>query len=98
MVQARNFAPEIKSLRPRDYCNSDGEIQIKGNSKIFQLDLSLDENGMLCVGGRLRKSYLNDACKHPALLPKEERVTLLFMQWYHSKCAHGGRGLTLNEL
>ena len=20
------------------------------------------------------------------------------MQWYHSKCAHGGRGLTLNEL
>ena len=53
---------------------------------------------MLRVGGRLRKSYLNDDCKHPALLPKEERVTLLIMQWIYSKCSHGGRGLTLNEL
>ena len=53
---------------------------------------------MLCIGGRLHKSYLNDDCEHPVLLPKEERVTLLSMQWCHSKCAHGGRGLTLNEL
>ena len=53
---------------------------------------------MLDVGGRLHKSYLNDGCKHPVLLPKEERVTLLIMQWCHSTCAHGGRGLTLNEL
>ena len=36
--------------------------------------------------------------KHSVLLPKEERVTQLIMQWWHSKCAHGGRGLTLNEL
>ena len=53
---------------------------------------------MLDVGGRLHKSYLNDGYKHPVLLPKEERVTLLIMQWCHSTCAHGGRGLTLNEL
>ena len=53
---------------------------------------------MLCVGGRLCKSYLNDGCKHPVLLPKEERVTLFIMHWCYSKCAHGGRGLTLNEL
>ena len=43
-------------------------------------------------------SYLNDDCKHSVLLPKKERVTQLIMQWWHSKCAHGGRGLTLNEL
>ena len=52
---------------------------------------------MLYVGGRLCKSYLNDDCKHSVLLLKEERVTQLIMQWWHSKCAHGGRGLTLNE-
>ena len=31
------------------------------------------------------------------LLPKEERVTLLIMQWCHPKCAHGGRELKLNQ-
>ena len=82
MVQARKFAPEIKSLRPRD-CNSDGESKLKGNSMNFQLDPFLNENSMLRVGSRLQ-SYLNDGCKQPALLPKEERVTLLFMQCYQS--------------
>ena len=80
MVQARKFAPEIKSLRPRD-CNGDGESKLKGNSKNFQLDPFLNENSMLCVGSRLQ-SYLNDGCNQPTLLPKEEKVTLLFMQCY----------------
>ena len=97
MVQARTFATEIKSLRLRDR-SSDGESRLKGNSKISQLDLFLGGDGVLRVGDRLRKSYLNDGCKYPVLLPKEERVTILIMKWCHSKCAHGGRGLTLNEL
>ena len=54
MVQARKFAAEIKSLRPRD-CSSDGEDILKENSKIFQLDLFLDEDGVFHVGDRLRK-------------------------------------------
>ena len=97
MVQARKFVAEIKSLRPRD-CNSDEESSLKGNSKISHLDHFLDEDGMLRVGDRLHKSYLNDGCKHLVLLPKEERVTLLIMQWCQSKWEHGERGLTLNEL
>ena len=98
MVQARKFAAEIKFLRPRD-CNSDRESRLNGHSKISQLDPFLDEDGVLCVGWRLRKSSLNDGCKHPVLLPKEGAITLLIMQCCHSKCAHGGRrGLTVNEL
>ena len=97
MVQARKFDTEIKYLRPRD-CNIDGEIKLKGNSRISQLDPFLDENVVFPVAGRLCKLYLNDGCKHSVLLPKEESVTLLIVQWCHSKCAHGGRGLTLNEL
>ena len=96
-AQARKFAAEIKSLRPRD-CSSDGESRLNGNSKISQLDPFLDENSVLCAGYRLHKSNLNDGCKHPVMLLREEKVTLLIMQWCHSKCAHGERGLTLNDL
>ena len=96
-VEARKIAVEIKSLCPRDSC-SDGQGRLKANSKISQLDSFLNEDGVLRVGGRFCKSYLNDGCKHSVLLPKEESVTLLIMQWWHSKCTHGGRGLTLNKL
>ena len=78
IIQARKFATEIKSLRPRN-CSSDGRSRLKGNSMISQLDPFFGEEGVLLVGGRLCKSYLNDCCKHPVLLPKEERVTLLIM-------------------
>ena len=94
MVQARKCAAEIKSLRPRDCNNSDGASRLKGNSKISQLGTFLDKDGVL----RVCDSYLNDGCKDPVLLPKEERVPLLIMKWYHSKCAYGGRGITLNKL
>ena len=55
MVQARKFAAEIKSLRPRD-CSSDEEGRLNANSKVSQLDPFLDEDGVLRVGGRLYKS------------------------------------------
>ena len=96
MVQAIKFTTEIKSVRPRD-CSSDGESRIKGNSKISQLDPFWMKMVCLMLEADCT-SHLNDGCKHPVLLPKEERVTLLIMQWCYSKCAHGGRGLTLNEL
>ena len=71
MVQAKKFAAEIKSLRPRD-CGSDGESRLE-KFKDFPVNPLMDEDGVLCVGGRLCKSYLNDDCKHPVLLPVEER-------------------------
>ena len=76
LLQPRKFAAEIKCLTPRD---SD-ESRLKRNSKIFQLDLFLDEDGVFRVGGRLCKSYLSDDCKYPVLLSKEERRTLIMMQ------------------
>ena len=71
MVQTRKFAAEINSLRPRD-CSSDRESRLKGNSKISHLDPFSDEDGVLRVGDRLGKSYLNDGCKHPVLLPRKK--------------------------
>ena len=55
-------------------------------------------DGLIRVGGRLKHSHLNNSCKHPVLLPKQEKVTDLVLKWCHAKCAHGGRGARLNEL
>ena len=58
----------------------------------------MDADGLIRVGGRLKHSHLNNSCKHLVLLPKQEKVTDLVLKWCHAKCAHGGRGATLDEL
>ena len=91
-VQAK-FAREIKSLGLKD-CNSDRASRLKGDSEIYQLDSFLDKDGVLRAGGRLHKSYLNDSCKPPVLLPKEERVSLLIIKQRRSQVKRYGAMFT----
>jgi len=58
----------------------------------------VNERGLLCVGGRLKKSTLNCSYTHPVLLPKEGYITKLMITWCHQQTAHSGRGMTLNEV
>ena len=50
------------------------------------------------MGGRLKRSPLNELYIHPVLLPKEGYITQLIIQWCHHETRHGGRGITLPEL
>ena len=68
------------------------------SSEINQLDPFLNSDDIICFGGRIKRSILNEELKFPIILPKEERVATLIIQDCHSRCAHGGRGATLNEL
>ena len=73
-------------------------MKLKKSSTIYNLDPFVDADGLIRVGGRLKHSHLNNSCKHLVLLPKQEKVTDLVLKWCHAKCAHGGRGATLDEL
>ena len=57
-----------------------------------------DKNGIIRVGGRLGKSSLPKETAHPVILPRTSHVTELVVQHHHSKTAHSGRGITLNEI
>ena len=37
-------------------------------------------DGLIRVGGRLKHSHFNNSCKHPVLLPKQEKVTDLVLK------------------
>eukprot|EP00794_Sanderia_malayensis_P002302 gene2302-2651_t len=54
-------------------------------------------DGLLRVGGRIKRADLEYDVIHPILLPKKAAVTTLIIRNCHSKVAHGGRNLTLNE-
>ena len=74
------------------------EVTIQTSSKISNLDPFIDENEVLRVGGRIKRSNLNTEYFHPILLSGECIVTNLLVKWYHQSVDHGGRGYTLNKI
>ena len=57
----------------------------------------MEENGLIRVGGRLKKSFLEFVAVHP-VLSKAGNVTKMIVRWFHERLAHSGRNITLNEL
>lgn len=59
--------------------------------KPFQkLNIFIDPSGILRVGGRLHHSGILYDKKHPALLPRESRLTYLLIENIHLKYFHAG--------
>ena len=72
---------------------------VNRSSSLFKLDPFLDSNGVLRVGGRLRRSKLTSNEARPVVLPKTSNITeAVVVIWSHEKVGHSGRGLTLNNL
>ncbi|XP_014673542.1 PREDICTED: uncharacterized protein LOC106813826 [Priapulus caudatus] len=101
-VQRKAFADEIKVLeRPED---ADAESvrerkrYLKKATRLHQLDPFLDSNGIMRVGGRIRRAETSYESRHPAILPQGSHMTDLIIRHCHEQTAHQGRGMTINQL
>jgi len=70
----------------------------KSNNLARQLDLSIDNQGLLRCGGRLDNAVLAEAARHPILLPKKENLTNLYIQDIHERVLHSGISQSLSNL
>ena len=106
LVQADAFEKEIKVLKGlqadgKRECrqeDKDKRVAMKRTSSLHTLDPFLDSNGVLRVGGRIKKANLTDGLKTPIILPKAGHITTLIIRHVREKTQHSGRGVTLNEL
>ena len=89
-VQAKYFPDEVRALKEKR--------SVGKSSRVHILDPFLDEKGVMRVGGRLRKTMLPEAAKHPAILPKKEVIVRRMIEWYHKEVQHLGRTTTLGEI
>ena len=89
-LQGKFFREEIDALSH--------DLSVKGTSPLYKLNPFIDSDGIVRVGGRLKKGNLPDQVKHPAIIPKESHVTNLLIDHFHEKIQHQGRGMTLNEV
>ena len=62
-----------------------------------QLDLFCDSSGIWRCGGKVSKSDLPYSTKHPVVLPRGHRFTLLAIQQAHSRVCHNGTKETLSS-
>ena len=93
MVQRRSFGTEIENIR------RNGKNQyIKGESSLYRLDPLIAEDGIIRVGGRLKRSTYNENLLHPIVLPKDAIIFKKITEWCHISVGHSGRGVTLNLL
>ena len=105
VFQADEFPKEIEVLQNLKRCNinratlKSDKLVIRKSSTLFRLDPFVDNDGLIRVGGRLRRSEeLSEDQKYPIVIPKKGHITTLLIQDAHKRTAHSGRGITLNEL
>ena len=94
MVQLKLLGEELKILS----ANSNSRIGVNKSSKMYKLDPFLDSDGLLRVGGRLGKSRHSQSEAHSLVLPKQSNISEAIIRWCLENVAHGGRGMTLNNL
>ena len=69
----------------------------KNPSNIYKLDPVL-QDGLLRVGGRLRKASMPAEIKHPIILSKDQPISKLVLQHIHRQVGHAGRNHMLSAL
>ena len=85
MLQQHSFSHEISSLKSNTI--------IHRSISLFILDPFLDTDGVLRVGGRLKRSMLDINEVHPVILPKTNLITEAIVTWCHENVAHSGRSM-----
>ncbi|GBM42553.1 hypothetical protein AVEN_140270-1 [Araneus ventricosus] len=90
MVQEGKFQEEIKDLKRGK--------SVSNKSKLSSLNVFIDENGILKVGGRLKHSKLNVYSKHPIVLPTNHILTTNILVYYHKKYLHLGAQALLYQV
>ncbi|XP_067279206.1 uncharacterized protein [Pseudorasbora parva] len=67
---------------------------ISKQSPLKKLNLVVDENGLLRIGGRIAYADVSREEKHPLILPRAHHISTLLVRFYHEQVAHQGRHIT----
>lgn len=88
-MQELEFSDEIKLLTEHK--------PLSKSSKLISLNVFLDSDGILRVGGRLRKHQTFEFDqKFPMIIPKKHHITSLIIRHFHKSSLHAGPELVLS--
>ena len=90
----------IKSVQQHSFCNEIANLQFKASRLplIRQLRLHLNNEGIICCGGRIHNTPVSQQVKFPYLLPQKHWLTELIIQDIHQRHFHSGTNSTVTYL
>ena len=91
LIQERSYGSLMKAIK-------EGKQKDKMNGGINKLDPTIDENGIMRVGGRLARSNESEEFKFPIIMPKKTVATKRLIEWHHKKIEHRGKHSTISRL
>ncbi|XP_058840265.1 uncharacterized protein LOC131695765 [Topomyia yanbarensis] len=89
LAQEESFPQELADLSKRTH--------VRDSSRIVSLKPILNE-GMMCVGGRLRHASVSPNRKHPYILDPHHPLTKIVVTHYHRKLFHAGQQLLISAM
>ncbi|KAJ7993986.1 hypothetical protein DPEC_G00261260 [Dallia pectoralis] len=89
-VQEETYSQEYDCLRK--------EESLPKDSPLKALDPFIDADGLLRVGGRIRKAELLQEEKTPLIIPGKHHIATLLIRYYHERTHHQGRIFTEGAL
>ena len=99
LIQKQHFNKELKFYN--DHRKGSKRVPNKirrQEGRMWTLDPFVDIEGLLRIGGRLRKSSLDDTVRHPVILPKSSKLVTRLIEHHHKKVHHCGRTTTINAI
>ncbi|XP_041850910.1 uncharacterized protein LOC121646099 isoform X1 [Melanotaenia boesemani] len=72
--------------------------QLPSRSKLYRMDVFLDRDGILKVGGRLKNASMPASQKHPVIIPRDHHITKMIIAHSHEQVQHQGKGFTINQI
>lgn len=83
---------------PDEYHALTNKLELKSSRILSSLNIFLDENNIIRVGGRLLNSDYTYDKKHPKLLCSKHHLTSLIFKYEHLKLLHAGPQLILSHI
>ena len=98
METLTNLKGNLGKFQDRDSARRRNDT-LKKTSSLYKLHPFLDKNGLLRIGGRIRRAEVPLEVKHPLILPKKSHISDLIVRYFHESVGHHqGRGVTHNTM
>ena len=85
-AQQANFSSAINAIRKTGH--------VPENNPISALSPFLDPQGIVRVGGRLKRANIAFSAKHPILIPNKHPLSQIIVEHFHRKIKHQGAYLS----
>ena len=97
-VQCQSYPDEYLALREISTPEGKRSRHVKKSSSLYKLDPKMSDEGLICVGGRLKNADLQEEMKHPVVLPPKHHVVTLLVRYFHITTGHSAREHVLSLL